>query len=179
MPRDAVSRTANVERNGGHKWAKVMGRSTKQCPLIHQTGHSAVETLTPLGIMKHSWATLKHSVPYLTYAEASSIFYWRWIYMEILRETIVSTAVACMILFYKFPTVLCDEPLCQIFDELPCQISCTHNALWSGIPRNNSLEKNLNSGSYEWAKWMKFLSAVLYGSPRGHSIAKTNFKKLK
>ena len=23
MPRDAVSRTANVERNGGHKWVKV------------------------------------------------------------------------------------------------------------------------------------------------------------
>ena len=22
MPRDAVSRTANVERNGGHKWVK-------------------------------------------------------------------------------------------------------------------------------------------------------------
>ena len=23
MPRDAVSRTANVERNGGHKWVKL------------------------------------------------------------------------------------------------------------------------------------------------------------
>ena len=23
MPRDAVSRTINVERNGGHKWVKV------------------------------------------------------------------------------------------------------------------------------------------------------------
>ena len=23
MPRDAVSRTANVERNGGHKWVKI------------------------------------------------------------------------------------------------------------------------------------------------------------
>ena len=24
MPRDAVSRTANVERNGGHKWVNVL-----------------------------------------------------------------------------------------------------------------------------------------------------------
>ena len=24
MPRDAVSRTANVERNGGHKWVKAL-----------------------------------------------------------------------------------------------------------------------------------------------------------
>ena len=24
MPRDAVSRTANVERNGGHKWVKIL-----------------------------------------------------------------------------------------------------------------------------------------------------------
>ena len=24
MPRDAVSRTANVERNGGHKWVKLL-----------------------------------------------------------------------------------------------------------------------------------------------------------
>ena len=23
MPRDAVTRTANVERNGGHKWVKL------------------------------------------------------------------------------------------------------------------------------------------------------------
>ena len=30
MPRDAVSRTANVERNGGHKWVK------KNRPLILQ-----------------------------------------------------------------------------------------------------------------------------------------------
>ena len=28
MPRDAVSRTANVERNGGHKWVKQL---TKYC----------------------------------------------------------------------------------------------------------------------------------------------------
>ena len=27
MPRDAVSRTANVERNGGHKWVNVYGKS--------------------------------------------------------------------------------------------------------------------------------------------------------
>ena len=26
MPRDAVSRTANVERNGGHKWVKELDR---------------------------------------------------------------------------------------------------------------------------------------------------------
>ena len=25
MPRDAVSRTANVERNGDHKWVKPLG----------------------------------------------------------------------------------------------------------------------------------------------------------
>ena len=27
MPRDPVSRTANVERNGGHKWVKPLGTS--------------------------------------------------------------------------------------------------------------------------------------------------------
>ena len=27
MPRDAVSRTANVERNGGHKWGNVKGKT--------------------------------------------------------------------------------------------------------------------------------------------------------
>ena len=27
MPRDAVSRTANVERNGGHKWDTKFGNS--------------------------------------------------------------------------------------------------------------------------------------------------------
>ena len=26
MPRDAVSRTANVERNGGHKWVNAMSK---------------------------------------------------------------------------------------------------------------------------------------------------------
>ena len=28
MPRDAVSRTANVERNGGHKWVNVQSQKT-------------------------------------------------------------------------------------------------------------------------------------------------------
>ena len=29
MPRDAVSRTANVERNGGHKWVKGLYFSSR------------------------------------------------------------------------------------------------------------------------------------------------------
>ena len=29
MPRDAVSRTANVERNGGHKWVNIAGTHSK------------------------------------------------------------------------------------------------------------------------------------------------------
>ena len=33
MPRDAVSRTANVERNGGHKWIKDM-KNWKKIPLV-------------------------------------------------------------------------------------------------------------------------------------------------
>ena len=37
MPRDAVSRTANVERNGGHKWVKYTFSpqewGAKQCPV--------------------------------------------------------------------------------------------------------------------------------------------------
>ena len=33
MPGDAVSRTANVERNGGHKWVKrVFSRAEHQIP---------------------------------------------------------------------------------------------------------------------------------------------------
>ena len=28
MPRDAVSRSANVERNGGHKWVKIIDKSS-------------------------------------------------------------------------------------------------------------------------------------------------------
>ena len=31
MPRDAVSRTANVERNGGHKWVNQQPHLTKEC----------------------------------------------------------------------------------------------------------------------------------------------------
>ena len=35
MPRDAVSRTANVERNGGHKWVK-----TYRFPDVYQSFES-------------------------------------------------------------------------------------------------------------------------------------------
>ena len=35
MPRDAVSRTANVERNGGHKWVNIyMHQGGVQLPEI-------------------------------------------------------------------------------------------------------------------------------------------------
>ena len=32
MPRDAVSRTANVERNGGHKWVNINNPRYISCP---------------------------------------------------------------------------------------------------------------------------------------------------
>ena len=38
MPRDAVSRTANVERNGGHKWVKVVN-------IDHQLSAQAVASI--------------------------------------------------------------------------------------------------------------------------------------
>ena len=36
MPRDAVSRTANAERNGGHKWVKVCRLSISGSRMVLQ-----------------------------------------------------------------------------------------------------------------------------------------------
>ena len=36
MPRDAVSRTANVERNGGHQWVKINVQLTSRTASIRQ-----------------------------------------------------------------------------------------------------------------------------------------------
>ena len=41
MPRDAVSRTANVERNGGHKWVKnPLLRTSRKFGIERFTGDS-------------------------------------------------------------------------------------------------------------------------------------------
>ena len=45
MPRDAVSRTTNVERNGGHKWVNWASMMPRDASLI-------VEDFSCLGIQK-------------------------------------------------------------------------------------------------------------------------------
>ena len=36
---------------------------------------------------------------------------------------------------------------------------------------------NINKNYYKWAKWTEFLLAVIYGSPRRHSLSYNTFKK--
>ena len=43
MPRDAVSRTANFERNGGHKWVKKLGKALKDINCTHSTEYRGIE----------------------------------------------------------------------------------------------------------------------------------------